>query len=210
MDRYKDDYEYTKDWFDRCKSTWLGIAHLLPGRDHFLELGAYEGRSTVWTVKNLMADDSVMVSVDTWAGGEEHQAAKDDMAEVEARFDRNMERLKIECPSRNVYKIKRTTTEFLAETQYDNKADPWPFDFVYLDASHKAKDVLTDACMVWPLVKEGGLLVFDDYLYGDNRDILHRPKLAVDSFINIFSEELAMVHTGWQVIIKKKTKEETT
>ncbi len=36
------------------------------------------------------------------------------------------------------------------------------YDFVYVDGSHRASDVLTDAVLAWPLLKAGGLLIFDD------------------------------------------------
>ena len=39
------------------------------------------------------------------------------------------------------------------------------FDFIYIDGSHIAKDVLTDACMAWPLLMPKGLMVFDDYMW---------------------------------------------
>ena len=47
-------------------------------------------------------------------------------------------------------------------------------------------------------------MAFDDYLWGDARDILHRPKLAVDAFSSIFAEELEVIHTGYQFIVRKK------
>ena len=79
------------------------------------------------------------------------------------------------------------------------------FDFIYIDGSHIAKDVLTDACMAWPLLKPKGLMVFDDYLWTPNaRDILHRPKLAIDAFVNIFAEEVEIVHVGYQLVVRKK------
>ncbi len=37
------------------------------------------------------------------------------------------------------------------------------FDFVYLDASHEYKDVLSDLREWWPLVDQGGVLVGDDF-----------------------------------------------
>ena len=64
--------------------------------------------------------------------------------------------------------------------------------------------MLTDACMAWPLLKQGGLMVFDDYLWGESRDILHRPKMAVDFFVNIFAESLDIVHIGHQFVVRKK------
>lgn len=32
---------------------------------------------------------------------------------------------------------------------------------VYIDGSHWAKDVLTDAVMAWRLLKEGGVMILD-------------------------------------------------
>ena len=78
------------------------------------------------------------------------------------------------------------------------------YDFIYIDASHTAPDVLTDACMAWPLLKKDGVMVFDDYLWGDPKNILHRPKLAVDAFTNIFAEQLLPVHFGYQAVVRKK------
>jgi predicted O-methyltransferase YrrM len=92
-----------------------------------------------------------------------------------------------------------TLAQFIAKTFGGNL-----YDFIYIDGSHIAKDVLTDACMAWPLLKQGGLLVFDDYLWGESRDILHRPRFAVDVFTNIFAESLDIVHIGHQFVVRKK------
>jgi hypothetical protein len=46
-------------------------------------------------------------------------------------------------------------------------------------------------------------MVFDDYMWGDARDTLHRPKIAIDMFATIFAEELAFVHFGYQLAVRK-------
>jgi hypothetical protein len=33
------------------------------------------------------------------------------------------------------------------------------------DGSHRARDVLEDAVLSWPLLKVGGIMLFDDYLW---------------------------------------------
>jgi hypothetical protein len=63
--------------------------------------------------------------------------------------------------------------------------------------------VLSDACLTWPLLKPGAFLIFDDYLWGNPRDALHRPKLAIDTFINIYAEELSLFHIGNQLTVRK-------
>jgi len=37
------------------------------------------------------------------------------------------------------------------------------FDYISIDGSHEAADVLSDAVLSWPLLKTGGLICFDDY-----------------------------------------------
>jgi predicted O-methyltransferase YrrM len=78
------------------------------------------------------------------------------------------------------------------------------YDFIYIDGSHVAKDVLTDACMAWQILKPQGIMVFDDYLWGVPRDVLHRPKPAIDAFTTIFAEEAEIISNGYQVAVKKR------
>jgi hypothetical protein len=62
---------------------------------------------------------------------------------------------------------------------------------------------MTDACMAWPLLKKNGFMVFDDYLWGVVAPTMHKPKIAVDFFVNLFEEELQVAHIGYQFIVRK-------
>lgn len=190
------EYEFTQDWFHWAPSVWEQLVPLLPERKRFLEIGSFEGRSAVWAVENMMEDGGIFVAIDTWQGGEEHSEIA--MLRVEDRFEHNVAVLKEKFPDRRVAKMKMQS--YLA-FGYLNEGKQ--FDFVYIDGSHIAKDVLADACMAWPLLKSGGVMAFDDYLWGDAKDALHRPKLAVDAFVNLYSEHLKIVHMGYQFVIQK-------
>jgi predicted O-methyltransferase YrrM len=178
---------------------WEQLVPQLPARRSFLEIGSYEGRSTVWTVENMLEDGGAITCIDTWEGGEEHVLTGEDMAQAEATFGFNVSLARSKFPEREVRKAKGTSYEFLSSLATQKAA----FDFIYIDGSHIAKDVLTDACMAWPLLKKDGIMVFDDYLWGEPRDALHRPKLAVDAFVNLFAEEVQTVHTGYQYIVRR-------
>jgi predicted O-methyltransferase YrrM len=190
-------FKFTQDWFHWAPEVWEQLVPLLPGRERMLELGAFEGRSTAWIVENMLEDGGVLVSVDTWAGGEEHAAM--DIGEAEKNFNHNLKLLTEKYDKRTVLKYKMTSYEALTTL-----AGGPPFDFIYIDASHTAPDVLTDACLAWPLLKDKGIMVFDDYLWGELRDVLHRPKLAIDAFTNIFAEQMKPVHMGYQYIVRKE------
>lgn len=201
-------YQFTQDWFSWAPQVWTQLIPMLPERKAFLEIGSFEGRSTVWIIENMMEDGGYIDCIDTWGGGEEH--SNGEMSGAEARFDHNIElvlrKYADETGARRwVAKCKGTSTRRLADfLSGELGAGQDSYDFIYIDGSHVARDVLTDACMAWPLLKPKGIMVFDDYMWGEPRDILHRPKPAIDAFTNLFAEELNIVHVGYQLVVQKK------
>lgn len=68
------------------------------------------------------------------------------------------------------------------------------FDFIYIDGSHVAPDVLFDAVLSFQLLAKSGVIAFDDYLWittahPKDKDYLNHPKIAIDAFVNIFSRK---------------------
>lgn len=196
------EYQFTKDWFEWAPEVWTQLIPMLSGtagQRQFLEIGSFEGRSSVWIVENMMQDGDILRCIDTWEGGEEH--GDEDMGSVEDRFRANLIITAEKFPARRVIQQKGTSVQGLARWLGQNTP---LYDFIYIDGSHTAPDVLTDACMAWPLLKVGGIMVFDDYLWGNPRDALHRPKIAIDAFTNIFGETVEIVHVGYQLAVRKK------
>ena len=177
------EYKFTKDWFNWAPPVWEQLTPMLSGEAgsrNFLEIGSFEGRSTVWTLENMMQDGDFIHCIDTWEGGEEHSA--ENMSEVEERFDRNIAAAIMKYSNamgsrRWVEKYKGASVQQLAHWLVEAPENHAFFDFIYIDGSHIAKDVMTDACMAWPLLKIEGLMVFDDYMWGNPRDALHRLSL---------------------------------
>ena len=185
-------YEFTNDWFKRTAVGWDNF----PLADTVLEIGSYEGQSTVWIIQNMLTEAGTLICIDTWAGGEDHAGI--DFAAVENRFEANIKKAKY--GDQRIYKIKGKSVDGLATCI----TGQYQFDFIYIDGSHVARDVLADACMAWPMLRRGGIMVFDDYMWGDARDILHRPKLAIDTFVNLFAEELQVLSGGPQLAVSKR------
>lgn len=77
---------------------------------------------------------------------------------------------------------------------------------MYVDGSHLAPDVLTDAVLAFRAVRPGGLIVFDDYELAagcgaePSRD---DPKIAVDAFLACFAGQVEVLHKGFQVIVRR-------
>lgn len=226
------EYQFTKDWFSWAPQVWEQLIPLLPERKAFLEIGSFEGRSTVWIIENMMEVGGFIDCIDTWEGGEEHSAEEMDSAEdrfvynidlalggteaeLRVNHDTGFSHTRYASPAptegerKKVYMHKALSAQFLGRklgdhlNRYSYENAPM-YDFIYIDGSHTAPDVLTDACMAWPLLKRSSILVFDDYLWGPPRDVLHRPKLAIDAFVNIFAEQIDIIHSGYQFVVRKK------
>jgi predicted O-methyltransferase YrrM len=192
------EYQYTKDWFGWAPKVWEQLIPHLPARKNFLEIGAFEGRSAVWTIENLMEDGGEIYCIDTWEGGAEH--TPEDMNGAKFRFNENIKIVREKFPDRNVTSCTGLSVNWLAALIQDKRQ----FDFIYIDGSHLAKDVLTDACMAWPLLKSKGFMVFDDYLWKPQGfTLLQRPKVAIDAFVNMFEDELNIAYSGYQLIVRK-------
>ena len=65
------------------------------------------------------------------------------------------------------------------------------------------QNVLDDAVLAFKLLKQGGIMIFDDYEWNVHQDILMMPKLAIDAFLAIYQRQYELLHKGYQVIIKK-------
>jgi len=81
--------------------------------------------------------------------------------------------------------------------------EPDQFDFIYVDGSHLARHVLEDAVLAFPLLKVGGILGFDDYLWGQGRQQSARPMPAIDAFEAVYGDKLQMLFSNWQRFYRK-------
>jgi predicted O-methyltransferase YrrM len=185
-------YQYSQDWFSHNIEGLKVMMAQLPDNKLFLEVGSYEGRSTCWFLENGLADDGAIFCYDTWEGSEEHSAAQS--KDLYQKFNHNIELAK--KPTQSVYSYMGKSVETIRRQNLE-------FDFVYIDGSHQAPDVLMDACLTFRMLKKGGIMVFDDYLWKDMPGVLHQPKIAIDAFVNIFSEQIETVMIGYQYGIKK-------
>jgi predicted O-methyltransferase YrrM len=185
-------YSFTTHWFEQtAQANW---AELLPDirPARILEIGSFEGASTCYLMDTLADTGALEIHcIDTWDGGIEHQAggsASTDMKAVEARFKNNTEQAMakaIHPVDLHVHKsVSHRALAHLIAQGKDNY-----FDFIYVDGSHQAPDVLCDAVMAFKLLKVGGTLAFDDYLWTNELtsapDILRCPKPAIDAFVNM-------------------------
>lgn len=204
------DLSFTNDWFGRHKTVWSQLLERYRPQK-ILEVGSYEGASVCYCIQVLSSqvDHLEVHCVDTWEGGIEHQKGQffeAEMSSVEQRFQDN---LKIQisqalCPV-DLAVHKGKSIQALAQLISNGMSQR--FDMVYIDGSHQASDVIADAVLAFELVRVGGIMIFDDYLWAEpniSRDPLRCPKLAIDAFSNIFFRKVATLSAPlYQVYLKK-------
>jgi predicted O-methyltransferase YrrM len=129
-------------------TSWTGLLEEYQGQANLrmLEIGSYEGRSAVWFLENILTHPTArIVCVDLFT-----------RLPFELRFDHN---IRISGVGDKVTKMKGRSETVLSSLLLDH------FDIIYVDGSHRATGVLMDAMLSWYALKNGGVMIFDDYLW---------------------------------------------
>ena len=182
-------------------SKWdIYLSQFVNKKIYILEIGSYKGDATSWFLNNLSSNKNTIVyAVDTWEGSPEY--FNGDFKEVEEIFDKTTE---LTGKLNQLVKMKMLSTNALLELN-KNKI---MFDIIFIDASHEAIDVLSDAVLSWNILNENGVLIFDDYKWDKLENYHFRPKIAIDSFIDIYKTQLKILYIGYQAIVQKRLKDE--
>jgi predicted O-methyltransferase YrrM len=76
-------------------------------------------------------------------------------------------------------------------------------DLVYIDGNHTSKYVLEDAVNAFYCLKNGGIMIFDDYNAGMEQEEHLRVSVGVDAFTYAYRKYIKIIHAEYQVIIQK-------
>ena len=77
-------------------------------------------------------------------------------------------------------------------------------DFVYIDGSHMSCHVLEDAVNAFYHLKDGGIMIFDDYLGGLEQEKHLQVKTGVDAFAFAYHKHLELFFDGYQMGLIKR------
>jgi predicted O-methyltransferase YrrM len=181
-------YIYTADWTTEHVATWTKVLAHLKDKPNVraLEIGSYEGRSAIWFLENILTHSSSAIScIDIFD------------RDYEINFDYNMQHF-----AGKVKKIRAPSQLAL------RGLEPATYDFAYIDGSHTSKDTLIDAVLAWDLMKPGGVIIIDDYLWENGKEALNNdaftPQLGINAFLNVFEPYLDVVDRGSQIIVRKR------
>lgn len=180
---------FTTDWFSDNIPIWENIFKETKIPENILEIGSFQGRSTCWLLENTQAH---VTCIDTWEGSPENsEDEKKDLFEI---FKQN-----IEPWGDRVTVIRDRSDEAL------RKFKPEPiFDFVYVDGSHHAWDIIDDAVLSWKLLKPNGVMIFDDFEWcapGREPEDPSNPRTAIQAFCHGFRP--SKLWQWYQVAVQK-------
>jgi hypothetical protein len=182
-------YTFTSDWFSYNIPNWTRILGDFKGKPGlaYLEVGVYEGRSFFWVVDTILTHpSSKAVAIDTFdkfGGGDPEEV-----------FHENVHRSG-RAPGIRV--IKGFSQEKLRDLSLRS------FDIIYIDGDHSSRSVLMDAILAWDLLKDGGILIFDDYAWDFLVPTELRPTYALDVFQTLFGDDFRVLVKDYQLIVRK-------
>jgi predicted O-methyltransferase YrrM len=179
-------YSYTTDYVTPNLSNWEKALGHLAGKPliRMLEIGSYEGRSSVWFLQNILTDPSArLVCVDLFP--------TEDLA---LRFRHN---LKLTGAADKVDVRPGRSEQVLTTLGLES------FDAIYVDGGHALAVVLVDGLLAWRCLKPGGIMIFDDYLWEMNSPIHQRPQQAIDMILDLLKGQYQVLWKDYQVILQK-------
>ncbi len=149
----------------------------------FLEIGSFEGASAIWMLRNVLTHpESRLTCVDNDKLGCGRQ--------LEANLAASGLSSKAKIHWINSHDVRKHVP--------DNH-----FDFVYVDGSHAAANVLFDVVNAYLICRPGGLVGCDDYLFELPEDG-SVPKPAIDAFLQLVGDRVEVVHSGYQLWFRKR------
>lgn len=181
---------FTTDWSTRAFMTWMKhLSHLRPYPIRILEIGSWEGRSTLFFLNYF--PESTITCMDIFTLGNE------------PLFDANV----MAGHSDRVTKLRGQSVRLLDDLAASGEEH---FDLIYIDGSHERDDVMIDSILSWRLLKETCFLIWDDYMlleamrgqFDDSGD----PRPAINTFMDWHKDEIRTIDVGYQVIVQKRQK----
>lgn len=183
--------EFTSDWFSYHIPRWQIWLSRFVGQPNlnFMEIGCYEGRSTIWLLENVLTDSSSKITCLDWFWDQKYHE-KNGRAIEEVFYSNTkdyVDKITIRCGK---------SLDSLLKMQKEK------YDFIYIDGSHEQTDLLTDIMLSFRILNSHGIMVMDDYFY-KAQGMEESPDVAIDAFLNVYKNKYKLIYMGCQVAIEK-------
>ena len=179
------------DYFSINAYYWNSILNKNFKKFSYLEIGSWEGNSALYILKNHSTKK--VVCVDLWDKAKKYKKLN------KKNFNNFKDNLK---NFKNKYSyFKMTSNRFFSKNKH-------MFDVIYIDGWHGTSQVFKDISNSWKILNDGGIIICDDYFYGNiykNSD-KNIPAPAINNFIKKNKKKLKIVCVNNNQIFIKKIK----
>jgi SAM-dependent methyltransferase len=202
MYQYSEKYKFTQTWFDPFISPWTKLLtiHLKSYQiNSVLEIGCFEGRSTVFLADNFLQKNTNYDIVDTFKGSASEPGMKkatEKLKEKDFIYENFLHNISF-FPQINFNINRGISQEILPNLSQQNKK----YDFIYIDASHRSDDTFVDAYYANKMLNPGGLIIFDDFRWKDptNSHPIVSPEVGINVFFHLYNTEYKIIMKGYQI-----------
>lgn len=147
-------YQNIDGWFNFI-SIYSHISKNMKDGEHFVEIGAWKGKSTAFMATEIMNSGKQITFdvIDTWEGSLEHK--NDEHIKTNTLYEHFLDNMKPVIGYFNPIKLNSIDASRL---YLDHS-----LDFILIDGSHEYEDVRLDIFNWYPKLKPGGIMAGDDY-----------------------------------------------
>lgn len=193
-------YEFFEHVLPDGSSALRHFTELLLDRkfENVLEIGSFEGGSTMWLTENLNAS---LLCVDAWSATPEydtnfaiHQNMQATIKQGDAleRWRRNVGSFR----NRDKVTAFRGKSNDILPTLVGHRS----FDLIYVDGAHTPSNALFDAVLAFRLLDSEGILIFDDF--ADGPFSVREP---ITAFLTSYQNAVTILRQGSHLILQKNS-----
>ena len=199
---YDKKFHFTETWFDPMIPNWIQLFDHLKEQnisfDNILEIGCFEGRATTFMCDFILNSGSQYTVIDTFGGSLEESGMKGVEILLKDKKDPIYDNF---THNTSFFKDK---IDFTIHRGYSQKILPTlnkEYDFIYVDASHRADDTFVDAYYAHKLLKVGGIIIFDDFGWKDpaRPHVVESLELGIRQFFTMYDEYYQPIMSGYQI-----------
>ena len=166
-----------------------------------MEIGCFEGKTTLAVLRHIQSVGGKMICVDPFLDRyiPEETPYDDKWKYFEGQYERF-------C-----HNVKRSQDRIIVHRGFSQDVlpelvDEWAgkLDFIIVDGDHRTEAVYRDGVLAFPLLKKGGVMIFDDYGWGKNLSKEFDCKAGIDRFVREYRNQIQVLQNRILLVARKK------
>ena len=179
----------------RLADNWFGFINIDDYQFkpiNYLEIGSFYGANAISVGETYAKDyNSKIFCIDPYEDYDEYDEYKNRQEEIYNTLNENIQN--------SGFSHKFNLIRGYSHNEV-HKMNDQNFDIIYIDGNHNPEYVLEDAVLSFRKLKNGGIMIFDDYGWGGD----DMTKKGVDCFISTYSKKITYLgEKNSQVFIRK-------